>query len=143
MAATKDRTLSVMAVQIAEQNAYPMAAAAKIYADCFVGMVAADGNARALVAGDKCLGLATQHTDNTNGAANDVKIRVTTGGLVKMPVVGAVASSVGAQVYASDDQTAQLSSANSASKVGFVRMFVGDLGGTGCWVKISAPEANA
>ena len=139
MAATKSRALSVKSVQTAQRNTYPIKAGAHIFADCFVGMEAASGYARALVAGDKCLGLATMEVDNTSGANGDLTIEVIHGEQVQMPVSAAVITSVGSQVYASDDQTAQLSSAASASKCGWVREFVN---GTTCWVQLTPPELN-
>lgn len=108
-----------------DRNALPMAANTTIYEGAAVGVVAASGQVRPLVAGDRFAGFAECKHDNSKGAAGDVNVRVKKTGCVALTVAGVAATSVGAKVYASDDATFTLT-ATSNSLIGTVTRFVGN-----------------
>jgi hypothetical protein len=105
-----------------ELREYGLTASAHVYKGGFVGL-AADGYARAFVAGDLFLGLAYEEGDNSSGADDDVKVRVSTQGDFELAIASLATTDIGASVYASDDATATLNPDN-ASYIGYVVDFV-------------------
>lgn len=103
-------------------SAFPVAAAARIYEGAAVGLNSATGYARSLVSGDRCVGFATRRVDNSAGAAGAMKVEVIEQGTIRLPVTGALITSPGAAVYATDDDTFDLTSL-AASFIGHVARF--------------------
>lgn len=99
----------------------PVVAADVIYEGAAVGT--ASGNARPLVAGDRFAGFADGTADNALGAAAAIKVKVRERGKIQLPVTGVVAASLGAKVYASDDDTFTLTQ-GSNSLIGYVTRVV-------------------
>ena len=106
-------------------RSYLVAADAHVYKGAFVGLDGS-GYARALQAGDACVGLAYEECDNSGGANGDARVRVYTQGDFLHALTGAALTDIGAAVYASDDGTLTLT-ATSNSLVG---------------VCVDRPEAN-
>lgn len=132
MTATANISLANKNVAGMIRNDHPVAAATKIYAGTAVGEAA--GVARPLQAGDTYLGHSLHEVDNSLGAAGDINVEVEHGIQKKLAVVGASATSIGAKVYASADDTYTLT-AGSNSHIGYVRQHVS---GTSCWVELIA-----
>lgn len=98
---------------------YKVNASSYIYKGALVGLDAADGFARPLVAGDVFIGIAYEEIDNSAGANGDKVVRVFSQGDFDHAMSGAVQADVGKAVYASADDTLTLTlTANSF--VGFV-----------------------
>lgn len=82
----------------------PVAASVQIFKGGFVGLNSGK-YARALAAGDKCVGLAYDGADNRSGGNGERCIRVYTQGDFLLPLSGASRTDIGKAVYASDDAT--------------------------------------
>lgn len=108
-----------------EENAIPVIASDIIYEGAAVGIVAASGYARPLVAGDRFAGFAVNKADNSAGAAAAINVDVKTAGRVKLPVTGAVITDNESRqaVYASDDDTFSFNPVGG-SFVGFFERFI-------------------
>lgn len=104
-------------------EAYPIAASETIYQGAAVGENAS-GYARSLQAGDKFLGFADEHQDNSAGAAGALTIKVRKRGNVQLAVTSlAITDNDGVAVYASDDATfTKVSTDNSL--IGTVSRFI-------------------
>ena len=118
LAADKVRTY-----ELGTLNDLPMVATDIIYEGAAVGIVAASGLARPLVAGDAFAGFADFIADNSAGAASAINVRVRRRGAVVLPIGSLAATNVGAAVYASDDDTFTLTS-TSNTKIGKVVRFI-------------------
>jgi hypothetical protein len=105
------------------RNEIPMIASDIIYEGAAVGIVAASGLARPLVAGDAFAGFAEAKADNSSGAAAAKNVRVISNDLIELPIAGLAITNIGAAVYASDDNTFTLVS-TSNTKIGKVRRFI-------------------
>jgi hypothetical protein len=116
MALTANRELDRYVDQ--ELRRYGVAASAHVFKGGFVGLNAS-GYARALTAGDRCLGIAYEEADNTSGSNGDATVRVFTLGDFQHTLTGAAVTDIGKPVYASDDATLTLTGANN-SFVGWV-----------------------
>ncbi|HEX7050361.1 MAG TPA: hypothetical protein VF188_09185 [Longimicrobiales bacterium] len=111
--------------ELGDIGEHPVIAADIIYEGAAVGLEAASGNARPLVAGDKFLGFAEQNVDNSLGSAGEKRVRVIERGKIEVPIAGLAATNVGDPVYASDDNTFTLSDgAGANSFIGRVARFV-------------------
>ncbi|MCB9980270.1 MAG: cytoplasmic protein [Rhodospirillales bacterium] len=104
-------------------NELPVIAGDIIYEGAAVGIVAGTGYARPLQAGDAFVGFAETQADNTNGAAGDVHVRVRMKGSVELAISGLVITDIGADIYASDDDTFT-KTVGSNSFIGRVSRFV-------------------
>ena len=102
-------------------NELPVKGATKIYQGAAVGLEAASGFVRGLVAGDVFQGFAREKADNS-GANGAVNVRVQDKGKLVLGIAGAVITDVGKAVYASDDNTFTFI-ATSNSFVGITRRF--------------------
>lgn len=118
LAADKVRTY-----ELGDYNDLPVVAADIIYEGAAVGIVAGSGHARPLVAADAFAGFADHKADNSAGAAAALNVRVRRQGTIVLPIASLVATSVGASVYASDDDTFTLTSSGN-TKIGTVVRFV-------------------
>jgi hypothetical protein len=108
---------------IGDFEEYPVVASDIIYQGAAVGIVAASGHARPLVAGDPCVGFAVSACDNSSGAAAAKTVRVQRAGMIQLAVSGALITDVGQPVYATDDATFQLPPVGG-SFVGLIRRWV-------------------
>ena len=122
LAANKMRPYEGAPVRI-EESALPVIASDIIYEGAAVGVVAASGHGRPLVAGDVFAGFANARADNSAGAAAAINVDLKTVGYVQIPVTGAVITDRGQPVYASDDDTFSFSPVGG-SFIGFVHRFV-------------------
>lgn len=111
----------VRSFELGDYTDLPVVAADVIYEGAAVGTTS--GNARPLVAGDRFAGFADGTADNALGAAGAIKVKVRERGKIQLPVTGVVAGSLGAKVYASDDDTFTLT-ATSNSLIGYVTRVV-------------------
>lgn len=104
----------------ADHDDYPVVAADIIYKGAAVGENGS-GYSRPLVAGDPFQGFAEYSADNSAGAAGDVRVRVRTAGVIRLPISGvAITANDRPAVYASDDDTFTLT-ASTNSLIGYVR----------------------
>jgi len=103
-------------------NHHPVAASTKIPEGVAVGEDSS-GNARNLVAADTFLGFAEKEADNSSGSAGDIDVKVRRRGRVVLAVGSAVATDVGANIYASDNNTFTKTS-TSNSLIGTASRFV-------------------
>jgi predicted RecA/RadA family phage recombinase len=98
-----------------ELRSFKVAASAQIYKGGFVGL--SSGYARALTAGDQCVGIAYEEADNSSGSAGDISVRVFTLGDFLHALSSAALTNIGDAVYASADDTLTFT-ATSNSLVG-------------------------
>lgn len=86
---------------------FPVIASDIIFRGSAVGIVAASGHARPLVAGDRFGGFAVDNADNSAGGAAAITVRCKRRGEVLLPVTGAVISDNESMqpVYAADDDS--------------------------------------
>ncbi|BBK44130.1 hypothetical protein STVA_41500 [Allostella vacuolata] len=108
--------------ELGDQNDLPVIAADIIYEGAAVGDNGS-GYARPLVAGDPFRGFAITRADNAAGLAGARSVRVRHHGRAVLPVAGIAITSVGAVVYASDDDTFTMT-ASTNSPIGTVVRFV-------------------
>ena len=126
---------SPRAYEYGDRNDIPVVASDIIYEGAAVG--SSSGNARPLVAGDPFLGLAEAKADNSTGSAGDINVRVRHEGLVVLAVTGVTGvGDVGADVYASDDDTFTLT-ASTNTQIGWVHRHIS---GTSVVVRFKAVE---
>jgi hypothetical protein len=111
------------AYEMGTRNELPMIAADIIYEGAAVGIVAGSGLARPLVAADTFAGFAEATADNSAGAASAVNVRVISEGMIQLPIASLVITNIGASVYASDDNTFNLTSSGN-TKIGVVHRFI-------------------
>ena len=90
------------------EGALPVIAADIIYEGAAVGESASLGTVRPLVGGDTFVGMAFRKADNSAGAAGDVKVELLRQGVVDLPITGVATAHMGATVYATDDDSFQL-----------------------------------
>jgi len=106
-----------------DRNEYPMIAADIIYEGAAVGITSGAGKARPLTAADRFGGFCEMRADNSAGAAGDINVRVRESGKVELTISGVVATDIGQPVYATDDDTFQMSPVGGVF-VGFVHRWV-------------------
>jgi hypothetical protein len=107
--------------ELGDVNEFPVIASDIIYEGSAVGDNAS-GYARPLAAGDRFLGFAESKADNSDGDAGDINIRVRSAGKVQLSVTDLAITDVGRPVYASDDDTFNLTGIGSF--VGYVYRYV-------------------
>jgi hypothetical protein len=113
------------AYELGETNTLPVKASTKIYEGAAVGDDAS-GYARGLVAGDEFRGFCIKQADNSATATDGyINVQVRSSGKAQLAVTSLVITSVGAQVFASDDATFTLDSNGGAnSYIGTVYRYV-------------------
>lgn len=123
MALSKDTNIPTESGYGPVLNHAPVTAATKIYKGAAVSQVS--GNAKPLAGADSVfLGFATEQADNSNGAAAAIDVEVNALGISKLSVTNVTNSTaVGTPVYATADDTFQLS-ATSALAIGRVHRVV-------------------
>lgn len=106
-------------------NDLPVKASTTIYEGSAVGAHNADAKrARQLVANDQFLGFADALANNAAGAADAIKVRLRSRGLIQLVVEGVTGNAdLGATVYASDGDTFTLTSTGN-SPVGKIHRHV-------------------
>ncbi|MGY8811482.1 MAG: hypothetical protein ACKVK5_10650 [Pseudomonadales bacterium] len=104
-------------------NDLAVAASSIVYEGAAVGIVAANGLARGLVAGDQFAGFADRECDNRLGAASAARVRVREDGKAQLAIAGLAATDVQKRVYASADGTFTLT-VGTNSLIGHVHRFV-------------------
>lgn len=104
-------------------NEIPVIASDIIYEGAAVGVVPASGHARPLQSTDQFVGFCEQQSDNSDGSAADINVRVVEAGKIQLDVTGVTITDKGQPVYATDDDTFQLSPVGGVF-VGFVHRFV-------------------
>lgn len=109
---------------------HEVAASTTIYAGSAIGDNGS-GYARALQAGDKFLGFASEDCDNSSGSAGDKRVKNADRGIIKAAVGSLARTDINAAVYMSDDSTFTKTS-SSNSRVGTV---VGYIDSTYAWVE--------
>lgn len=112
--------------QTGDYESHPMVAADIIYKHAAVGINSA-GYARPLNASenDSFAGFAEAKVDNASGSAGDKRVRCKQAGHVVLTVENAVITSVGAAVYAYDDDTFTLQTGSpTGTLIGWVSRFV-------------------
>lgn len=121
MSTTKDLNLSF--AEIGRSLRQPLANSTIAYRGSAMGF--SSGRVRPLVSGDDFAGFLTAKSDNRAFAAgaDPLPVQLITQGLVEIAVTGVVSTSVGATVYASDENTFNLT---SGSTVGTVQVWVKD-----------------
>jgi hypothetical protein len=105
-----------------ELRSYQVAGSTHIFKGGFVGLDA-NGYARPLAAGDRCVGLSYEEADNSGGSGGDVSARVFTLGDFGHPLTGASLTDIGRAVYASSDDTLTFDPSGN-SFVGYVQDYV-------------------
>lgn len=133
MSATAALTLAARGGQFERRRSLPLAAAAVVYQDTFLGLVAGTNTVRALVAGDVFVGLAKRNVDN---AAGGLSAELVSGMEVKLALAATVPNVL---VYASADDTPTLTSGGN-SLIGIVTEIID---ASNCWVKLYNPEEIA
>ncbi|HOA73991.1 MAG TPA: DUF2190 family protein [Phycisphaerae bacterium] len=98
-----------------ELRALPVKASTHIYKGALVGIHAATGCVRGLVAGDSFAGVAYEEADNSAGADAAICVRVYTQGDFEHPFTSAARTNNGAAIYASDDATLTLTATNNSA----------------------------
>ncbi len=109
--------------ELGDYNDIPVIASDIIYEGAAVGMVVASGHARPLTSVDRFVGFATRQADNSAGEAAAIYVTVQMRGEIQLAVTGAAITDLKQPVYATDDDTFQLSPVGGVF-VGFVKRFV-------------------
>lgn len=135
MALSKDK---IRRFERGDFNELPLKAGAKVYEGSFVGKDTATGYSRALVAGDVFQGIAESPVDNTSGSNGDLRTRTRARDVVLLAISGLAITDVDKAVFASDDDTATLTSSGN-SYIGKVIRF--ESTGFG-WVSFEPAEQN-
>lgn len=134
-------TNAVKSIKEGERYGYPVLTAVAIFEGSAVGLQAASGYARQLVAAtdlDRFLGFAQAPADNTAGASGAIHVEVLSRGRVPLAVTGVDGvNDIGKAVYASDGNTFTLTQADDTVFVGYV---VEHISGTSCWVAFDAAQ---
>tara|TARA_R110002167_G_scaffold70512_7_gene199044 strand:- start:425 stop:1192 length:768 start_codon:yes stop_codon:yes gene_type:complete len=108
---------------LGNKNELPTIGSDIIYQGAAVGMVAATGLMRPLVAGDDFCGFAEAKADNASGAASAINVNLVKRGRIELLITGLVITDLGLPVFATDDNAFSLSPVGG-SFVGFVDRFI-------------------
>lgn len=133
MVATTDLSIDAKDFSNGLRQELPAVADDILFARSFAGLNS--GNARPLQAGDAFAGVVIRRVDNTGGAAGDKLVELESRVQLQLAVTGSGSSAPGDLVYASDDQTATMTS-TSNSLIGRLEQQVS---GTTWWVRIFTP----
>ena len=98
--------------ELGDINQVPVKGATVIYQGAAVG-AHSSGYARPIQNGDKFLGFADEHIDNSGGADGIKTVRVKKRGAVPLDISGVALGDIGKSVYATDDNTFTLSDSSS------------------------------
>jgi len=115
-----------MTLEIGDKAEYPLISGStgKVFEGCGIGLIAANGYARSLVAGDVFLGHCFRDVDNTDSVSGAKNVVVRTGKYrAKVTLASIALTDVGKTVYMSDDGTYTLTE-GSNSAVGKVHRYV-------------------
>jgi hypothetical protein len=108
MALTRNKARTYTAPTL---GSLPLTTAAVVFEGAAIGIDAATGKARSVVAGDLFAGFARWQASSVQDVtgANPTTVNLVAAGEVTLTVAGVVSTSVGASVFASDDDTFSLS----------------------------------
>ena len=98
--------------ELGDINQVPVKGSTIIYQGAAVGGHSS-GYARPIQNGDKFLGFADEHIDNSGGADGIKTVRVKKRGAVPLDISGVALGDIGKSVYATDDNTFTLSDSSS------------------------------
>lgn len=118
MARTSDGQLTRV-IGAGDERSLAVKALTTIYKTALVGLEAASGYARGLVAGDKFMGVAFEHVDNSAGGNGGKNVVMYKKGVFPFPLAGAAKTDIGKPIFASDDETVSLDGTGK-SYIGYV-----------------------
>ena len=98
--------------ELGDINQVPVKGSSIIYQGAAVGGHSS-GYARSIANGDKFLGFADEHIDNSGGGDGLKTVRVRKRGAILLDISGVVVGDIGKSVYATDDNTFTLSDTNA------------------------------
>jgi hypothetical protein len=104
-------------------NGLLVPATTTIYAGAAVGVNEATGSPRPLQAGDKFIGFAQSSVNHIRGQEREAPLTVVDSGQVALQISGAVATDIGKDVFATDDDTFTFSS-SGGSLVGVAKQLL-------------------
>ena len=132
VAATRDLDIPQRMPVSGHSYGYPVKAGVRIFKRAMVGITADKLAVPVGAAGCVAvIGLATNAVDNRTGVDGEVQVRVDKG-VFRMPFAAAAPSNIRAQVFALDDQTLQLTNANSALLAGTLDAIDAE----GVWIRL-------
>jgi hypothetical protein len=98
--------------ELGDINQVPVKGSSIIYQGAAVGGHSS-GYARSIANGDKFLGFADEHIDNSGGGDGLKTVRVRKRGSILLDISGVALGDIGKSVYATDDNTFTLSDTNT------------------------------
>jgi hypothetical protein len=98
--------------ELGDINQVPVKGSSIIYQGAAVGGHSS-GYARSIANGDKFLGFADEHIDNSGGGDGLKTVRVRKCGAILLDISGVALGDIGKSVYATDDNTFTLSDTNA------------------------------
>jgi len=98
--------------ELGDINQVPVKGSSIIYQGAAVGGHSS-GYARSIANGDKFLGFADEHIDNSGGGDGLKTVRVRKRGAILLDISGIALGDIGKSVYATDDNTFTLSDTNA------------------------------
>ncbi len=98
--------------ELGDINQVPVKGSSIIYQGAAVGGHSS-GYARSIANGDKFLGFADEHIDNSGGGDGLKTVRVRKRGSILLDISGVALGDIGKSVYATDDNTFTLSDTNA------------------------------
>ena len=98
--------------ELGDINQVPVKGSSIIYQGAAVGGHSS-GYARSIANGDKFLGFADEHIDNSGGGDGLKTVRVRKRGAILLDISGVALGDIGKSVYATDDNTFTLSDTNA------------------------------
>ena len=98
--------------ELGDINQVPVKGSSIIYQGAAVGGNSS-GYARSIANGDKFLGFADEHIDNSGGGDGLKTVRVRKRGAILLDISGVALGDIGKSVYATDDNTFTLSDTNA------------------------------
>ena len=98
--------------ELGDINQVPVKGSSIIYQGAAVGGHSS-GYARSIANGDKFLGFADEHIDNSGGGDGIKTVRVRKRGAILLDISGVALGDIGKSVYATDDNTFTLSDTNA------------------------------
>jgi hypothetical protein len=134
-----DKEIQSKGIQNALRIEVPIVANDTVFGRALVGLNS--GVARPLTAGDAFLGLAERRYDNEGGAASAMNVVLESGMLVKATISGSSSANLGAVVYATNDNLADVTlTKGSNSPIG---TYEAPISGTSFWLKLFTPGEAA
>ena len=98
--------------ELGDINQLPIKGGSVIYEGAAVGGNSS-GYAKSIVSGDKFVGFADEHIDNSSGSDGEKTIRLRKKGSILLEISGITLADINKSVYATDDNTFTLSDSSS------------------------------